>query len=177
MSCVFAPLSLPSPPPWRGRQPYRRPSDMSASYVLFSFGPRPRIPWKIISCVNGQLVLSAGSPSHSPLSFSFCFLSLPSTFALLSALRIGAVSRRRRNRFSLIISLSTRKGGDGREKRDNELVRLQNSPSSAMRGGGGSLRTERYEKMTREREEIGRRVRARTARGEKIARDPYRFTG
>lgn len=50
---------------------------------LFSFGPRPRIPWKIISCVNGRLVLHGASLRIFPF--------LPSTFAtLLPALHRAA---------------------------------------------------------------------------------------
>lgn len=49
----------------------RRVNDNNHRHVgtprLFSFGPRPRIPWKIISCVNGRLVLHGGFFAH----FSF----------------------------------------------------------------------------------------------------------
>jgi len=51
--------------------------------TLFSFGPRSRIPWKIISCVNGRLVLS-GVSRHS-LSSS-CLLFLPSFLLLVADL-------------------------------------------------------------------------------------------
>lgn len=86
---------------------------------LFSFGPRPRIPWKIISCVNGRFVLSAKSPSSRHpfssravfLTFHFPFFS-PLTFApCLCPLseRSTISSTQRRNCFSLILPVASKR--------------------------------------------------------------------